>query len=237
MLCSPVTLIMPCSMLLFVCVGVCVCVSVSVHCAEGVLELHEGDLLELDVSGATHVYAASLCFTPAMMDRLAAKLAAEVCVCVRVCVCPCVRVCVCVCAYACVCVCVCCVCVRVSLCLRAAVIERFAAIGSCVCVRAFAWARASPFLLPSLPIPTLPSPTARLPLSPGKGVVAVPGNLAAAARHVGAAILRKGAGVCFCVCVLGGWGGWRGGQGDVKQTLPSSPCHATCAVSLCCTYS
>jgi hypothetical protein len=42
------------------------------------LELLEGDLFELDVSEATHVFVASLCFSPTMMERLAAKLACEV---------------------------------------------------------------------------------------------------------------------------------------------------------------
>lgn len=42
------------------------------------LELLEGDLFQLDVSEGTHVFVASLCFSPAMMERLAAKLACEV---------------------------------------------------------------------------------------------------------------------------------------------------------------
>ena len=45
--------------------------------ANGSLELVQGDLFEMDLSDATHVYAASLCFTDDMMDRLTQKLATE----------------------------------------------------------------------------------------------------------------------------------------------------------------
>ena len=41
------------------------------------LDIYEGDLYELDISTATHVYVASLCFTNKMMDRLAKKLVGE----------------------------------------------------------------------------------------------------------------------------------------------------------------
>ena len=41
------------------------------------LEIYEGDLYELDISTATHIYVASLCFTDKMMDRLAKKLIEE----------------------------------------------------------------------------------------------------------------------------------------------------------------
>jgi len=63
---------------------------------------------------------------------LAARAAAQVCMCVRVYVCVCICVCVCVraCVRACVCVCLC-VCVRVSVRVRV-----------CVCVRARACMRA-----------------------------------------------------------------------------------------------
>lgn len=37
----------------------------------------EGDLFQLDLASATHVYIASLCFTDAMMERLAQKLVQE----------------------------------------------------------------------------------------------------------------------------------------------------------------
>ena len=41
------------------------------------VQLHEGDLFELDLAGATHVYVASLCFTPEMLARLLDKLERE----------------------------------------------------------------------------------------------------------------------------------------------------------------
>lgn len=41
------------------------------------LELHQGDLFNLDISDATHIYASSLCFTDGMMAKLAAKLNSE----------------------------------------------------------------------------------------------------------------------------------------------------------------
>ena len=41
------------------------------------VELLQGDLFELDISNVTHIYVASLCFSPPMMLRLAEKLATE----------------------------------------------------------------------------------------------------------------------------------------------------------------
>lgn len=43
----------------------------------GCVELCEGDLFQLDVESATHVYASSLCFTEEMMAKLANKLEGE----------------------------------------------------------------------------------------------------------------------------------------------------------------
>lgn len=42
-----------------------------------VVDIREGDLFQMDLSSATHVYVASLCFTDAMMQRLAHKLRDE----------------------------------------------------------------------------------------------------------------------------------------------------------------
>jgi len=41
------------------------------------VQLLEGDLFDLDVSQATHMYVASLCFDTAMLQRVAAKLSSE----------------------------------------------------------------------------------------------------------------------------------------------------------------
>jgi len=41
------------------------------------MEIYEGDLYELDISSATHIYVASLCFTDDMMRRLAKKMIEE----------------------------------------------------------------------------------------------------------------------------------------------------------------
>ena len=38
------------------------------------VQFHKGDLFDLDLSDATHIYASSLCFTEAMMVELASKL-------------------------------------------------------------------------------------------------------------------------------------------------------------------
>jgi len=42
--------------------------------AETLVELMEGDLFGMDLSGATHVYVSSLCFDPGAMKRLGEKL-------------------------------------------------------------------------------------------------------------------------------------------------------------------
>ena len=42
------------------------------------LDLLEGDLFDLDLTSATHIYVASLCFTDLMMDRLAQKIIKEI---------------------------------------------------------------------------------------------------------------------------------------------------------------
>ena len=44
---------------------------------EGTVDILEGDLYEMDVSSATHIYASSLCFTDDMMRKLAQKLVDE----------------------------------------------------------------------------------------------------------------------------------------------------------------
>ena len=41
------------------------------------VDIREGDLFELDISSATHIYVASLCFTDAMLDKLAKKIIDE----------------------------------------------------------------------------------------------------------------------------------------------------------------
>jgi hypothetical protein len=41
------------------------------------VDLYEGDLFELDISQATHIYVSSLCFSEDMMKRLAAKIELE----------------------------------------------------------------------------------------------------------------------------------------------------------------
>ena len=41
------------------------------------MEIYEGDLYKLDISSATHIYVASLCFTNDMMRRLAKKMIEE----------------------------------------------------------------------------------------------------------------------------------------------------------------
>ncbi|KAL7540126.1 hypothetical protein ACHAXR_010943 [Thalassiosira sp. AJA248-18] len=41
------------------------------------VKLHEGDLFELDISQATHLYLASLCFSEDMLERLVDKIARE----------------------------------------------------------------------------------------------------------------------------------------------------------------
>jgi SAM-dependent methyltransferase len=45
--------------------------------ADTIVDIQEGDLFEMDISTATHVYIASLCFTDDMMRRLAQKLVDE----------------------------------------------------------------------------------------------------------------------------------------------------------------
>lgn len=44
--------------------------------ADGV-RLHQGDMLEQDISNVTHLYLASLCFSDSLMVRLAAKISTE----------------------------------------------------------------------------------------------------------------------------------------------------------------
>ena len=46
-------------------------------CTEAQVDFQQGDLFQADVSDATHVYIASLCFTNDMMERVADKLASE----------------------------------------------------------------------------------------------------------------------------------------------------------------
>ncbi len=41
------------------------------------VELYEGDLFELDISAATHIYVSSLCFTEEMMERIVDKIEME----------------------------------------------------------------------------------------------------------------------------------------------------------------
>ncbi|KAL9180045.1 hypothetical protein ACHAXT_008015 [Thalassiosira profunda] len=41
------------------------------------VELHEGDLFELDISGATHLYLSSLCFSEEMLERIVDKIERE----------------------------------------------------------------------------------------------------------------------------------------------------------------
>ena len=41
------------------------------------VDLHEGDLFELDISQATHIYVSSLCFSDDMMNKLLAKIELE----------------------------------------------------------------------------------------------------------------------------------------------------------------
>jgi len=41
------------------------------------IELHEGDLFQLDISKATHIYASSLCFSDQMMEMLVDKIERE----------------------------------------------------------------------------------------------------------------------------------------------------------------
>lgn len=51
--------------------------SVAAVAAKDAVRFLEGDMFEVDVSRATHVYVASLCFTEPLLARLAQKLAAE----------------------------------------------------------------------------------------------------------------------------------------------------------------
>ena len=44
---------------------------------DAVVEIVEGDLFQLDISSATHIYVASLCFTDDMMNKLGEKLTDE----------------------------------------------------------------------------------------------------------------------------------------------------------------
>jgi hypothetical protein len=46
-------------------------------CQDATLELHQGDLFDLDVANVTHIYVASLCFSVEMMERLGEKLSKE----------------------------------------------------------------------------------------------------------------------------------------------------------------
>lgn len=41
------------------------------------VDLYEGDLFELDISEATHIYVSSLCFTEEMMERIVDKIELE----------------------------------------------------------------------------------------------------------------------------------------------------------------
>ena len=47
------------------------------HCKEANVKFIQGDLFEVSVTDATHIYIASLCFSNEMMQRLADKLAKE----------------------------------------------------------------------------------------------------------------------------------------------------------------
>lgn len=49
----------------------------ALSCNEASVQLIQGDLYQVDVTEATHVYIASLCFTSEMMERLADKLTKE----------------------------------------------------------------------------------------------------------------------------------------------------------------
>ena len=44
---------------------------------EASLKISKGDLYKIDISSATHIYVASLCFTEEMMERLARKIVNE----------------------------------------------------------------------------------------------------------------------------------------------------------------
>jgi hypothetical protein len=46
-------------------------------CQDATLELHRGDLFDLDVANVTHIYVASLCFSLEMMEKLGNKLSKE----------------------------------------------------------------------------------------------------------------------------------------------------------------
>jgi len=52
-------------------------IRLSAGAADAVLDIYQGDLFQLDVSTATHIYVASLCFTDNMMVRLAEKMEDE----------------------------------------------------------------------------------------------------------------------------------------------------------------
>jgi hypothetical protein len=41
------------------------------------IDLYEGDLFDLDISKATHIYLSSLCFTETMLERIVDKMEAE----------------------------------------------------------------------------------------------------------------------------------------------------------------
>ena len=41
------------------------------------IELHHGDLFEINISAATHIYVASLCFTEEMLDKLGDKIISQ----------------------------------------------------------------------------------------------------------------------------------------------------------------
>jgi hypothetical protein len=49
----------------------------AVFCTDATVQFIQGDLFHVDVSDATHVYVASLCFSSEMMERLADKLLNE----------------------------------------------------------------------------------------------------------------------------------------------------------------
>eukprot|EP00804_Cyclotella_cryptica_P007592 CCRYP_010658-RH/>CCRYP_010658-RH protein AED:0.40 eAED:0.41 QI:0/0.66/0.5/1/0.66/0.5/4/1904/341 len=46
-------------------------------CSSAVLDLYEGDLFELDITKATHMYLSSLCFSESMLERVVDKIETE----------------------------------------------------------------------------------------------------------------------------------------------------------------
>lgn len=46
-------------------------------CSSAVIDLIQGDLFELDISKATHMYLSSLCFSDSMLDRIVHKIETE----------------------------------------------------------------------------------------------------------------------------------------------------------------